>query len=140
MRILNYWRYLMDIAKRREEIRVAIDKLMLRAVGNSWATYETDNILKELSSLGVVIADREAELPDYSDEAPWLRDHSRLVAKEMRSLGYTKTHSLLEETKASLIKDASEVTAIWDLTEGMNPVDFVREMREDKEALDEQDR
>ncbi len=54
-----------------------------------------DCLLLTLNDIGVVIADKDAELPDYSDEAPWLRDHSRLVAKEMRSLGYTKTHSLM---------------------------------------------
>lgn len=31
----------------------------------------------------------------------------------------------------SLIKDASEVTAIWDITNGVDPVDYVRGMRDD---------
>lgn len=29
-----------------------------------------------------------------------------------------------------LIKDASEVTAIWDITNGVDPAEYVREMRD----------
>ena len=37
------------------------------------------------------------------------------------------------EEEAPLLKDASEVTAIWDLTGGEDPVEHIRRMRDDSD-------
>ncbi len=54
----------------------------------------------ELSSLGVVIADKEAELQTIQDElcTAYYEDDPRRMEKALGKLaGYTKIHSLLEE-------------------------------------------
>lgn len=131
------------LKEKRKKIDRVLCQLCNRCDWKDWEWCKSDcqalsDTKSKLSSLGVVTADKDAELQCQHIDNPFLG--KLIIASEEAIVGYTKTHSLLKETKASLIKDASEVTAIWDLTEGMNPVDFVREMREDKEALDEQDR
>ena len=41
-----------------------------------------------------------------------------------------KVEDISERKMAVLLKDASEVTGIWDLTGGVDPVEHVRRMRE----------
>ena len=40
--------------------------------------------------------------------------------------------------KVPLIRDASEVTAIWDTTNGVDPVDYIRELRDDSNGIEYQ--
>jgi hypothetical protein len=63
-----------------------------------------DRLIKELSSLGVVIADKDAELPKHglldkpeSDYCFGFIDGYHGSQRQMLKAGYTKTNSLLEE-------------------------------------------
>ena len=42
-----------------------------------------------------------------------------------------KTKDIDGREKVPLIKNASEVTAIWDITNGEDPVDYIRGLRDD---------
>jgi len=65
-----------------------------------------DRLIKELSSLGVVIADKDAGLPNPYNKIPdsWGIEEGvvgyKTAQQDMLKAGYTKTHSLLEDVPA----------------------------------------
>ncbi len=107
-----------EIKEKREEIRegIAVSHAEEMFRDDFYGAYVTDGdrercrlwadrLIKELSSLGVVIADKDAELPGilFGDK---LQEQSSFGAvarqikaaqQDMLKAGYTKTHSLLEE-------------------------------------------
>lgn len=91
-----------EIKERREAIHHLLKESLRAAEMRQGCTnydYYVDKIITQLSSLGVVIADKDAELPEI-DTFGVSRDYiegQKDMQDSMTELGYTKTHSLLEE-------------------------------------------
>lgn len=88
---------------KRKEIREKIEEHINEVVGPSWAGYETDELLKLLSSLGIVIAVK-GELPKFGDRhyyflTPTKHEREGYVKaqQDMLNDGYKLTVPLVEK-------------------------------------------